>query len=559
MELITDLRAIHKEIGLRLEESSLYPKLNLDAYKDVTPILVKKGKGDYTLLVKEVETGNFTPGGSGEPVLRRKKVRPIYYSSYFTWDKLARKKREFPPDEAAALEKAFRRKSFSIHADMALDRFRRLSQKFDLTFASPPEFPGKIWIYEINSRTAEDRFLRKRKAVNRWAWDAVQKRLAMSPDDRRVVKKYLDRPPFRAFKVLNELMSSAGLSCLLASSPINIQEMTGIPFDRAREGLLSLYCKGKIYLLSRRPVAGLKKGSLYPSLREALESSADKLPIGVEEKNLDIGRCLALGLTRLKNASNLFRAWREVRSGQDLGSYILASLGTRYAMEGALETAAAKLKTGKPVFEKDVEKAFYRLLKDYEKKERTPLRLDPYFMVLHAGSRTPYPSLPGIFRLSGKMNSLKLDAGIVVKDDGLILACSDLARSVCTNQKAEDLYRVLEKAMLEGAIPGGKEGQTGEGVYWAGVRPLLRAEGTLRAWKIIPDGGSLKKDYNRDIGHTFGKQESTTMFFKKGETSQVLKQGMVSAIEYQWPYEGYALGIEDMFVVGPKYGINITR
>jgi len=38
MELITDLKSIHKEIGLRLEESSLYPKLNLDAYKDVTPI-----------------------------------------------------------------------------------------------------------------------------------------------------------------------------------------------------------------------------------------------------------------------------------------------------------------------------------------------------------------------------------------------------------------------------------------------------------------------------------------------------------------------------------------
>ena len=33
MELITDLKAIRKEIGLRLEGSSLYPNLNLDAYK----------------------------------------------------------------------------------------------------------------------------------------------------------------------------------------------------------------------------------------------------------------------------------------------------------------------------------------------------------------------------------------------------------------------------------------------------------------------------------------------------------------------------------------------
>jgi Xaa-Pro aminopeptidase len=180
-------------------------------------------------------------------------------------------------------------------------------------------------------------------------------------------------------------------------------------------------------------------------------------------------------------------------------------------------------------------------------------------MVLHAGVRTPYPSLPGIFRLSAKMKSLKLDAGIVVKDRGLILACSDLARSITTDKKGEDLYRLMEKAMLEGAIPGGRQGRTGEDVYWAGMRPLLKEERRLRAWKLLPRGGSLKRDYNRDIGHTFGKQESTTLFFKKGENVQKLKEGMVSAIEYQWPYQGYALGIEDMFVVGPKYGINITR
>ncbi len=92
MELITDLQAIRKEIGLRLEESSLYPKLNLDAYKDVTPILIKKGPKDYALLVKEVETGNFTRGGAAEPVIKKRKVKTIYYSSYFTWDRVARKR-----------------------------------------------------------------------------------------------------------------------------------------------------------------------------------------------------------------------------------------------------------------------------------------------------------------------------------------------------------------------------------------------------------------------------------------------------------------------------------
>jgi Xaa-Pro aminopeptidase len=558
MELITDLAAIRREIGLRLEDSSLYPKLNLDAYKDVTPVLIKGGKYRYALLVKEVETGNFTPGGAAEPVIRRRKVKVIYYSSYFTWEKLAQKRAEYPPDEISALQKAYREKSLTVHPDIALDRYRRLSRGFEMNLASPSS-QKKTWVYGLDPRKVESAFLRKRNIVNRWAERRVNGELKASLKDKETIKRYLYRPPFKAFGVLKDLMRRAGLKTLLASSPINLQEMTAVPFDRTESGLLSLYARGRVYLLSPRPLPGYRGRGVFSTLQEAIRKLAGSGPLGVEEKHLDIGRALPLGLNRLKNASNLFRAWREVRSGQDLGAYILGSLATKYAMEGALAMASRKLMTKKPVSEKDVEREFYRLLKEYERKSDSPLQLSPYFMVLHAGTRTPYPSLPGFFRLSPLMNSLKLDAGILVKDKNVVLACSDLARSIVVDKKGMDLYLLLEKAMLEGAIPGGKEGRTGEGVYWAGMGPLLKEEKTLRAWKLIPPAGLLKKHYNRDIGHTFGKQESTTLFFKKGEKGQTLKEGMVSAIEYQWPYKGYALGIEDMFVVGPKYGINITR
>ena len=558
MELITDLAAIRREIGLQLEDSSLYPKLNLDAYKDVTPVLIKMGTNRYALLVKEVETGNFTPGGAAEPVIRKKRVKVIYYSSYFTWEKLARKRAEYPPDEVSVLKKAFRGKSLTVHPDMALDRYRRLGQGFELNLALSSPLK-KTWVYGLDPREVESAFLRKRNIVNRWAERRVNGELKASLKDKETIKRYLYRPPFKAFGVLKDLMRRAGLKTLLASSPINLQEMTAVPFDRTESGLLSLYARGRVYLLSPRPLPGYRGRGVFSTLQEAIKKLAGSGPLGVEEKHLDIGRALPLGLNRLKNASNLFRAWREVRSGQDLGAYILGSLATKYAMEGALAMASRKLMTQKPVYEKDVEREFYRLLKEYERKTGSPLKLSPYFMVLHAGTRTPYPSLPGFFRLSPLMNSLKLDAGILVKDKNLVLACSDLARSIVVDKKGMDLYLLLEKAMLEGAIPGGKEGQTGEGVYWAGMDPLLKEEKALRSWKLIPPGGLLKKHYNRDIGHTFGKQESTTLFFKKGEKGQTLKEGMVSAIEYQWPYKGYALGIEDMFVVGPEYGINITR
>ena len=561
MELITDLKTIRKEIGLRLEESSLYPRLHLDGYKDVTPILIKAGK-QYALLMKEVETGNFTPGGAGEPALKNGKVKTIYYSSYFTWDKVAKKKAEFPPDEVTALGKAFKAKEIKIHPDMPLGRFRRLKQGFDLAFAADPGFKEKTWVYRLKPQNAEAAFLRKRRAITRWALRATDRDLELTPEDRKTVKKLLHMAPFRSFKMLDDLMREKGMTGLLSSSPVNVQEMTGLPYDQIRGDLLGLYVRGKVYLLSQYPLKnfGLKKEEVaFPTLKEAISYLAGRGPLGVEEKNLDISRALTLGLNRLRDASDLFRAWREVRSGQDLGAYIIAALATKDAIEGALIMAAKKLAENKPVFEKDVEKKFYRLLKEYEKKAKIPIQLTPYFMVLHSGVRTPYPSLPGNYRLSTQIRSLKLDAGILVKDQGLILACSDLARSLVMDPTGKDLYDLLEKAMLEAAIPGGKDGRTGEEVYWAGMKPILREEKKLRGWELLPPNGFLEKDYNRDIGHTFGKQDSPTLFFKKGEKSQKLRQGMVSAIEFQWPYKGYAFGVEDMFVAGPKYGINITR
>ena len=225
-----------------------------------------------------------------------------------------------------------------------------------------------------------------------------------------------------------------------------------------------------------------------------------------------------------------------------------------------MKIASEKIKARKPFFEKEVEAAFYRLLKDFEKREKTPLQLAPYFTVLHAGRSHPLPVPPRDLpprREDEFAETRRRNRGERQRADPRLLGPCPLDHH--GSQKGEDLYRLLEKAMLEGAIPGGKDGRTGEQVYWAGLAPLLGEERKLRAWKLIPPGGSLKRDYNRDIGHTFGKQESTTLFFKKGESSQALREGMVSAIEYQWPYQGYALGVEDMFVVGPDHGINITR
>lgn len=82
--------------------------------------------------------GNFTRGGSAEPMIKKYKIKTLYYSSYFTWDRIAKRKAEFPPDEAAALSKAFKRSIFSVYPNMALDRFRRLTLWSCMPGVAPP-------------------------------------------------------------------------------------------------------------------------------------------------------------------------------------------------------------------------------------------------------------------------------------------------------------------------------------------------------------------------------------------------------------------------------------
>ncbi len=562
MDLITDPETIRKEIGLRLEENLLIPRQNLDTHRDAFPILIKSDSKKYYLLLKEIETGNISPGGAAWGVIRKRRVKVILYGPYFTWDKVAKGGKGCPPDEIAPLSKAFKVKEFRVYPDMTLDRFRRLSRAFDLVLDASRWGRERIRVYTLSRKKQGTAIPPKRSAIGRWALKTVNRHLELSAEDRKTVEKILRRPWVSPLKVLDDLMEEKGLGSMLASSPINIQALTGMPYDRIRNGILGLYTRGKVYLLSQKPLQGYglkKEKEIFQSLREAVQRFAGAGPLGVEEKNLEVGLALPLGLNRLQNASHLFQTWREAHAARDLDAYILAAQATKVAVEGALAMAEKRLEANRPVYEKDVERKFHRLLKEYERQLKIPVKLVPHFTVLHAGIRTPYPSLPGNLRLTKKINSLKLDAGILLKDRGYILACCDLARSIVMDRTAKAFYDLLERAVLEAAIPAGKEGAMGEDVYWAGMRPLLREEKTLRGWKLLPPNGFLEKDHNRDIGHTFGKQESTTFLFKKGSKEQTLKSGMVAAIEYQWPYKGYAFGVEDMFVVGPQHGINITR
>jgi hypothetical protein len=211
-ELITDLDAIRREIGLRLEDASLYPKLNLDAFKDVSPILVKNGDGRYCLLAKEVETGNFTTGGAGEPALRQREVELLLYGDYFTWERVEQAQEKFPADEVGALTLTLSSDKLTVHGDMALSRYRRLAAGFGVSVAPAAQSNTGIFAYRLDPAATEAAYRRGRQAVAEWAHTAIDRDLEAPSGDKATLQEYLHTQPFSSFGVLGSLTGQAGLA-----------------------------------------------------------------------------------------------------------------------------------------------------------------------------------------------------------------------------------------------------------------------------------------------------------------------------------------------------------
>jgi len=63
------------------------------------------------------------------------------------------------------------------------------------------------------------------------------------------------------------------------------------------------------------------------------------------------------------------------------------------------------------------------------------------------------------------------------------------------DRREKDLYAPVERAMLEGAISGGREGRTGEELYCAGMRPLLQEEKNLRGGGYVRSWPEIRDQY----------------------------------------------------------------
>lgn len=553
--LISNVESIEEKVGFNLKEVMLTPIQSYDGGTRMPLLLEANGAKTY-LLAREMERGNL----GWRNVCQ---IPVLFHHPYFVLS-TAKDKPLVYKDITDALRNTVGKETIIVDEELPYIIYHRLEKYFKLQVNFKRKLiKEKLVVYaikkeEVISRFSEDQ---DRVEVNKIAID-----LTNHLEKRDILKECINNREDNRFVLLDKLLKRESIEGFLINSFINFQEITGFNGGVTREeDILALYLKDEknIYIITTDKFKLDSLGKVmgkFNGINSALNQLIDNEVIGFEEDSLSVGSFLEVqeGKYQLKKMSNLLRRWRECRVGKDFPYFIIAAQASKYAVEGAIWFAKRSVAENASITEKIVERKYIQLLEKFVKENEISLRIEPYFKNIHAGRRSIYPSRPIEYPLDKKINSFKIDAGVFVIDrQGLIRACSDIARTLVLTDKGEEIYRFMEKAMLE-LIQTVKGEDSGEDIYWRGIQKLTEGEQRIKNLNMMPKDFSLVKGYKRDIGHLLERQESFTFGFCKGNKNK-LEREMIGCVEFHWPFRGHGMAVEDMFIVTEEGGIPISR
>jgi len=543
--LIFNQQVIRQKTGLDTEQALLLPRLDLESKVASSPFMLEKDDGSCILVAKDIECGNFHEEGLQAAVK--------YYRPYLTFDPIVDIVAE---DWLELVQENVEGNKLEVDECIYYAAFKELQAIFDVNVTQGASW-RRVYLYEINPDDVSNQMM-----VSYEQCRADVNRVAPS------LTGYLENFKNNRFKLLDEMLAQLKLDALLVSSPLNQQEIAGLPLDFfTKSEAVTFYYHNKVYVLSSQPIFHSlpQLTGVFPDLRTGLKSLIGNddghISTGIEENHLPYGLFREVGLKEagLRCISTELRKWREVSAGEELPYYIIAAQAARFGIETAIQYAENALNRGESILETDVEKQLYIAYQKFVEESELSISIRPYHTVLHSGSRSRRPNPPQFAPINADTRTMKIDAGLLAIDkNGLVRAVSDLARTLVRDENSRELYRFIENQMVNVAIPAAIPGKTGEEIYCIGTMELIANQNRWVEIGVLPEGIDLTKGYNRDIGHVLGKQEPVTLTFRQGN-KVVLKNGMVCCMEYHWPYYPYGIGIEDMFAVTSQGVVNITR
>ncbi|GAC70604.1 aminopeptidase P family N-terminal domain-containing protein [Gordonia soli] len=543
LRLTADATALATVFDLYPQRSLLFSAIRLDSHPLVAPLIASRDDAEQVLLVRQQEQGNVLSAG----------VAPERIRFYAPWVTLDPRPVE-GVDVAASLTDLVAQLSsdgaVTLAADVVFAHRIALSER--MTVVCEQSVSRAVQVREIPVAEVVDRFAGWREHGATVAADLIA--------DVAHLDGLVDEfgAPETRFARLESIAAESRLDAVLVAAPPNFSELTGrapIP------GALALWSPGAEHVLVIAPADdpdAAEVGNLgavigeYPSVGAAVSALAPGRRVGVEEDFISVGVVGNLEDNDIEPISITTELghWRDVRDNEDLPFQVIAARATVYAIEEALSWAAREIGAGAEFTERDIYQRYVGFLADFVLDNRIPFGVRPYFTNLHSSNRMLFPGPPVDFPIDQTTTCIQLDAGVAVVIDGVVVATSDMARSLPRTESAKEAYEFFFTVVREGII-----GQLRPGVVCEDVH-----EGTLRFvaphldWMVEIGMLGADTDFDtiyrrRNVGHLMGKQESFANELRPGY-KHALDVGSFGAAEIPWRYDDAAIGTEDLWYIG---------
>jgi Xaa-Pro aminopeptidase len=545
MKLHSDWSYIGQEFGCSIRDNFLMAVRSLDNPKAVTPFLLEAGHRRFGLFL-HVEKGNV------EAARLPPDIEPIYYCPYFTFE---------PPELSPPVHltlgdavKAIATNENSIVVDQRLpvSVADELAMHFSVRTETSLE-PGVVTVHAAPHEEVLNLVGRLRPA----AANTARQLLSGSPSQKRI-EPYLECTTDQRFEMLDRYLNEAGLAAVLVSSKLNVQEIGGVPAGAKQRPLAVLYQPGEPAWIIEAGRGG--DGLKFPSASAALTELCSAGSIGVEFEDVDCGTSQIFDLKNrdTQPADQLLRRWRDRNTLPDLPFYVIATRASAYAIEGALEFASHAIEEQQHVTEMDAFAVYMDRLRRFVSDAMPGLRVARTLTNFHVTARTIFPANPAPFPLNNNANALKVDAGCWLYDeDGCLLGCSDIARTLPLSGDGTELYEVFKRGVRSVLIPSAAAGKSGQDMHDIGVGAIWDEPQRLSSNSLFVDLDEPDVSYDRDVGHLLGKNNLAHLRFAH-RNQEILQEGMIACCEYQWPLNGHAIAYEDTCLVTPSGGLNLT-
>lgn len=537
VKLVSDVDAIRARFDVDVVGRLLFTAIRRDARPLVTPMLLSTPQGDR-LIARQQETGNLLSSGMHADDL-------VLYEPWVSIDARVTASMPAAATIADAVAPWLEGSTLELDEGVALAHYRTLAANLPVTVARAQQTP--VDVYELAEAEVIDWFRVQREAAKHAAVALISD--VSSLDGIGVSLRTDADTRFAALAAIVERLDGAAL---LVAAPPNFSELTGLA---AHPDLSVLWVpgSGRVLVLATEGhdvPRGAWAGS-YPSMPAAVIAFAGTR-VAVEQQWMSASRAIELtdvGI-ELRDASEELGRWRDARDCEDLGTQLIAARASVTCIEDALEFARQTLARGESLTEADIYTEYLRLLEVFRNTHQIPFDIEPYFANLTASERMLFPGPPTDHMIDPTSRCVQLDAGVQISKDGVVLATSDMARSLPMTPEGERAYALLTEIVRGTIVPALRPGVVCEDVHAATMDALEAVRDELESLGVMASGVDFVTEYRkRNVGHLMGKQESFVTELRPGYR-QTLTVGAIGAAEIPWRFGEYSLAAEDMWFIG---------